>query len=343
MPISIQCPGCGKKLTAKDELAGKKATCPGCKKVLVIPTARPLSQPKPPAPAKPATATAKPAVRRRKRNLLPLYIGGGVVVLCLAIVLMVIFSMSGGDRSVAKNTDLMPKADTTHKTEARPAPKPERRPEPAKPDTTPKPEVKNEPTSEPKPQADGKQSAKSSEEEKLPDKAVPRTADVPKEPAVDRQSIEQVENLMKELGFTLIADLGESPDMHVPGPDGKDYEFNVWTCENKNSGATLSLTRNMTLAVATHVPGPRYEIRASHAERNRKALMELCEKISPSLERAAQECVAQYERTKRPAEKPVEKIKVYVDRTGTYIESIPAVIPGFHFTAAGREAGGITD
>jgi len=39
----------------------------------------------------------------------------------------------------------------------------------------------------------------------------------------------------------------------------------------------------------------------------------------------------------------VDKIKVYVDRTGAYIESIPAVIPGYHFSAVGREEGGITD
>jgi len=296
MPIGVQCPGCGKKLTAKDELAGKKATCPGCKKVLVIPAARPLSQPKPPVPAKPAAVTFKPAVRRRKRNLLPLYLGSGVI-LCLAIVLVVIFRMSGGDRNTAKITAPLPKTDTTPKAEASPAPKaPEPRPEFAKTDTTANPELKPARTPEPKPETDRKQPAKRSEVAQLPDKpdkAGIRTAEVPKEPLVDRQSIEQVENLIKELGFTVIADLGESPDMHVSGPDGKDYEYNMWTCENKAAGSTLSLTRNMTLAVATHVPGTRYEIRASHKEKDRNALVELCGKISPSLEKAVQECVAQ--------------------------------------------------
>ena len=30
MPISVQCPGCGKSLHGKDELAGKRAKCPKC-------------------------------------------------------------------------------------------------------------------------------------------------------------------------------------------------------------------------------------------------------------------------------------------------------------------------
>jgi len=261
--------------------------------------------------------------------LLPLCIGGGVV-LCLAIVLVVIFSMSGGDRSIAKNADPMPKTDTTPKAEVKPAMKPfGPRPEVAKTDKV-DPKSNDEPKPESKPEADRKPSGTN-------------TRDVAKEPSVDRQSIEQAENLMKELGFTVSADVGDSPDMHVPGPDGKDYEFNVWTCENKAAGTTLMLTRNMTLAFATHLPGPRYEIRASHDEKNRQALMELCGKISPSLEKAVQECVTQYDRTKKPVEKSVDKTKVYVDRTGAYVESSPAVIPGFHFGAVGREAGGITD
>ena len=99
----------------------------------------------------------------------------------------------------------------------------------------------------------------------------------------------------------------------------------------------------MALVIVSRVPGPRFEIRASHNEKDRNALLELCAKISPSLKTAAVECVVQYDRTKRPVEKSVEKIKVYVDRTGAYIESIPAVIPGLHFSAVGRESGGITD
>ena len=36
MPIPIKC-ACGKKLSLKDELAGKKVKCPACQKVLSVP------------------------------------------------------------------------------------------------------------------------------------------------------------------------------------------------------------------------------------------------------------------------------------------------------------------
>lgn len=38
MPISLSCPGCGKKLKVSDRLAGKKGRCPECQGVLLIPT-----------------------------------------------------------------------------------------------------------------------------------------------------------------------------------------------------------------------------------------------------------------------------------------------------------------
>ena len=41
MSIHVQCPNCGKRLTSKDELAGQNATCPGCKKVMVVPAISP--------------------------------------------------------------------------------------------------------------------------------------------------------------------------------------------------------------------------------------------------------------------------------------------------------------
>ena len=37
MPIKTTCPHCGKQFKAKDELAGKKVNCPGCKKVVGVP------------------------------------------------------------------------------------------------------------------------------------------------------------------------------------------------------------------------------------------------------------------------------------------------------------------
>src|SRR3954471_16474370 len=41
MSIKFRCPHCDKALSVKDELAGKKRTCPGCKTVVIVPTAVP--------------------------------------------------------------------------------------------------------------------------------------------------------------------------------------------------------------------------------------------------------------------------------------------------------------
>ncbi len=38
MPISVTCPGCGKRLKAKDTLAGRTVACPSCRQKLVIPS-----------------------------------------------------------------------------------------------------------------------------------------------------------------------------------------------------------------------------------------------------------------------------------------------------------------
>jgi hypothetical protein len=42
MPIIVQC-SCGKKLSAKDELRGKKVKCPGCQQLLTVPPGQPES------------------------------------------------------------------------------------------------------------------------------------------------------------------------------------------------------------------------------------------------------------------------------------------------------------
>ena len=39
MPITVTCEQCGKTLRVKDELAGRRGKCPGCKAVLVVPAA----------------------------------------------------------------------------------------------------------------------------------------------------------------------------------------------------------------------------------------------------------------------------------------------------------------
>src|ERR1043165_4762024 len=39
MPISIRCPECGRKLSAPDGAAGKRARCPHCKTIVTLPSA----------------------------------------------------------------------------------------------------------------------------------------------------------------------------------------------------------------------------------------------------------------------------------------------------------------
>lgn len=62
--ILVTCPGCGKRLNVKDEYAGRKAKCPNCGTILVIPTlstaaASPIPTP-PGAPAAPPTPSVVP-------------------------------------------------------------------------------------------------------------------------------------------------------------------------------------------------------------------------------------------------------------------------------------------
>src|SRR5438876_11058813 len=40
MPIRFKCPHCQKGLVVKEQMAGKKAACPACKKVLSVPALR---------------------------------------------------------------------------------------------------------------------------------------------------------------------------------------------------------------------------------------------------------------------------------------------------------------
>jgi hypothetical protein len=58
--IKFECPNCQRKLSVKDELAGKKGKCPGCKKGVVIPaTSTPLPTPSP-VPQTVPTPTPQP-------------------------------------------------------------------------------------------------------------------------------------------------------------------------------------------------------------------------------------------------------------------------------------------
>ena len=37
MSVTFACPGCGKSIKVRDELAGKKGKCPGCGAILTVP------------------------------------------------------------------------------------------------------------------------------------------------------------------------------------------------------------------------------------------------------------------------------------------------------------------
>jgi hypothetical protein len=361
MPIRIQCPSCGKRLSAKDEQAGKKVACPGCKNTLVLPAvlSPPLLESSEPV------VTLASVRRRKKQSDVSLYVAIAAAVAALAAVVLIIIHLVSTDRGVAENTDPLPKGDTppkinqqlntaaSPKPQAKPAPKTELVAEVGKIVPEPKPQANAEIASpdppavlEAEPKAGDRLVLKPFPEEKPADAVGSKPAATPdskpeeaaRKPTADSESIEQVLQHLTDLGFSAFADLGET-GMIVPGPRGQDYEVNIWTYENRVAGTTLSLTRNLALDVGTHAPGPRYEIRAAHDEKNRKALVELGGKISSSVEKAVQDCLAQYDRTHKGVEKSVGKVKVYVDRTGAYIESNPAVIPGVHFSAVGRVGG----
>jgi len=67
MPIKFTCPHCKRGIAVKDELAGKRGACPGCKQIVTVPqptaspAAAPQSAPKAaPLPKTPPTAQPKP-------------------------------------------------------------------------------------------------------------------------------------------------------------------------------------------------------------------------------------------------------------------------------------------
>jgi predicted RNA-binding Zn-ribbon protein involved in translation (DUF1610 family) len=47
MAISLQCPGCQKRLKARDELAGKRIKCPSCGGIVPVPVAASTDEPPP--------------------------------------------------------------------------------------------------------------------------------------------------------------------------------------------------------------------------------------------------------------------------------------------------------
>jgi len=158
MSISVQCPGCEKKLKAKDELAGKRVKCPGCGQLLVVPrvpsaalqaitTSTAASKS---APGSSRQPTVPPMTHRRPVRW-PWYVGGGAAAICILAVIVVIFALPGKDRTPGKD-EIAALTPREPKLETKPEPKPE-------PKTEPKPEAMGDKSgqtgAEPKPAGTG--------------------------------------------------------------------------------------------------------------------------------------------------------------------------------------------
>lgn len=61
MPIESICGGCGKRLRVSDQHGGKKARCPGCGTIYIVPPGRSAAAPATPTPAVERSAHAPPA------------------------------------------------------------------------------------------------------------------------------------------------------------------------------------------------------------------------------------------------------------------------------------------
>ncbi len=69
--ISFACPACNRKLSVKDEFAGKRGTCPHCKKPLLVPVLAPAAVPARPVPPAPAAAVNPPPLAEAMTAALP--------------------------------------------------------------------------------------------------------------------------------------------------------------------------------------------------------------------------------------------------------------------------------
>ena len=101
MVINFSCPGCGKALRVKDELAGKKGKCPGCGDMLLVPEPGPAAEPAQPRPDAEAAGEVKRRVSPRALAL------GGAGVLVVVAALAVVLAVSGGAPKAATPKDAL--------------------------------------------------------------------------------------------------------------------------------------------------------------------------------------------------------------------------------------------
>lgn len=154
MSISFQCPGCEKKLKAKDESSGKRLKCPGCGQSLLVPGASSQSLPNSPAalplnsPPQRRQDPTIPPVPLRRRVRWPWYVAGAAALSLLAVVVFFIASPGKVRTPTKAETAAVtpPELKPETRPEFKPEPKPETKPEP-KPDS--KEELK--PKAKPKP------------------------------------------------------------------------------------------------------------------------------------------------------------------------------------------------
>lgn len=75
MPINMSCPSCGKTLAAPDSAAGKRAKCPACSQVMIVPAA-PQAEGSGPPPQPPSTPFTPPSSGPGGENWLDQISGG---------------------------------------------------------------------------------------------------------------------------------------------------------------------------------------------------------------------------------------------------------------------------
>ena len=135
MPISIQCPSCGKRLHGQNELAGKRVKCPKCGQVLVMPGARPpaISSFRP----TPQSSFNRPDTAGAERNAehgitvpppskrWPLYVGISLALVVLAIASAVFLERSGSNSDRAAHVQVVAVPQKLPASVVDPAPKDE--------------------------------------------------------------------------------------------------------------------------------------------------------------------------------------------------------------------------
>ncbi len=90
MPISVVCSGCDKKLTVKDDLAGRRIKCPACGEAVAVPAAKTKA---------PKARAARAPVAQGGRSRWPWYAGGAAV--GVVAILLIVFATSGCCRHAA--------------------------------------------------------------------------------------------------------------------------------------------------------------------------------------------------------------------------------------------------